>query len=189
MNHALHSQTELKNILFNSDNSLIKKTALILAGALLLAIASQISIPLQPIPLTFQSVTVVLIGMAFGPRYGTYAIACYLFAGAMGLPVFADFTPGFIAFKGPTIGYILGFLPAAFLSGYLAQKGLAKSVIGSFIAATLGVSVIFFFGVTILSQFIGMEKAISLGLMLFIFTEPFKLLAAAFVIPRLWKQI
>src|SRR5690242_8292142 len=100
-----------------------KEFTIVLGAALFLALASQISIPLQPVPLTFQSVTVLLIGMALGPRLGGYAIAMYFIAGCLGLPVFANFSFGPQVFLGASGGYLMGFLPAAVVSGYLAQRG------------------------------------------------------------------
>lgn len=188
MNYPLSLSPSLQSIFSQKENSLFKQIVLILAGVIVLAAASQLSIPLIPVPLTFQSATVILIGMAYGARYGTYVIATYLIAGACGLPVFADFSFGIAPFFGPTGGYLIGFLPAAFISGYLAQKGWAKGVISSFIAACLGVSIIFLLGISVLSTFVGWEKAIDVGLMPFILSEFIKLLAASLMIPRFWKK-
>lgn len=188
MAHLFNLNSPLHSIFWTKDNQRIKEVFLILAGVILLAAASQLSIPLIPVPLTFQSATVALIGMAFGARRGAYVVACYLLAGSLGLPVFADFSAGFMKFVGPTGGYLAGFLPAVWVSGYLAEKGLAKSVLGSFLAACVGVSIIFFFGVSFLSTFTGFEKAIQLGLLPFMASEPFKLAALALVVPKLWKS-
>lgn len=185
---ATQPSSVLRNVFFNTDNSLLKTILTVISGALLLAIAAQISIPLVPVPLTFQSATVVLIGMAMGPRLGSYVIASYLIAGASGIPVFADFSAGPHVFFGATAGYLMGFLPAAFVSGYLAQHGFAKSIIGSFVAALIGVSIIFTCGVAWLSQFVGFAQAVSVGFMPFVVSESVKLFAAAIVIPKLWKQ-
>jgi biotin transport system substrate-specific component len=171
-----------------SEQSYTKKVLLILAGAFLLAFAAQLSIPLNPVPLTFESATVILIGMAYGPRYGAYVIATYLIAGAVGLPVFANFSSGMTRFLGPNGGYLLGFLPAACLSGYLAQRGFAKNVFTSFLAACLGASVIFFFGLTFLAKSFGWSNAIAFGLMPFILSEPIKLAIVALLTPTLWNQ-
>lgn len=178
----------LQSIFWPRENHWLKQGLLVIAGVMVLAIASQLSIPLVPVPLTFQSATVILIGMAYGPRYGTSVIATYWLAGICGLPVFADFSAGPAVFIGPTGGYLLGFLPAAFLSGYLAQTGWARYRISSFIAAILSASIIFLLGVTVLSRFVGWHQAILLGVMPFIISEPIKLLAAALIVPRFWKK-
>lgn len=178
----------LQSIFWSQDDHTIKRSLLMLVGVLVLAFSAQLSIPLTPVPLTFESATVILIGMAYGPRYGTYVVAAYLFAGATGLPVFADFSGGIIKFFGPTGGYLLGFLPAAWLSGYLAQHGFAKNSLTSFVAGCFGVSIIFASGVLYLAHLIGWEKAIAFGLMPFIASEIIKLVAVSFFIPKLWQQ-
>jgi biotin transport system substrate-specific component len=125
--------------------------------------------------------------MAYGARYGAYVVAAYLLAGIIGMPVFADYSDGIAKLYGPTAGYLIGFIPAVLLSGYLAQKGWAKTIAGSFVAASLGVSMIFICGVTVLSQFIGFHNAITVGVMPFVIAEPLKLIAASCIIPRFWK--
>lgn len=170
------------------ENVLFKKLILVFGAALLLSLSSQISVPLQPVPLTFQSITVILIGMALGARLGFYAVSTYLFAGCLGLPVFANFSGGLPVFFGPTAGYLIGFLPAAALSGFLAQQGFAKSILTSFISALLGTVLIFSLGIIVLAQYTGWYHAFLLGVKPFIITELIKLLALALFIPRCWKH-
>ena len=188
MSYLFINNAPMQSVFWPRDNSILKQTLLVLSGVLLLAFAAQLSVPLRPIPLTFQSVTVVLIGMTFGLRYGTYVVAAYLIAGIIGIPVFADYSDGIAKLFGPTAGYLIGFLPAAMLSGYLAQKGWAKTIPGSFGAALLGVCVIFICGVTVLAQSVGMQNAVAFGVMPFIVAEPVKLVAAACIIPLFWKK-
>ncbi|RDI43746.1 biotin transporter BioY [Aquicella lusitana] len=186
MNHILSLNSPLQSIFWSKTNTLPKQILLIVAGVMLLALSAHISIPLQPVPLTFQSATVVFVGMAYGARLGAFTLTTYLIAGLIGLPVFAD-TESHLVF-GPTAGYLIGFLPAAALSGYLAQKGWARTIIRSFIASCLGASVIFLCGVTVLSQFVGLHQAIAFGLMPFIITEPMKLFTTSLIVPKLWKK-
>lgn len=185
------NQLTLTNRSFNqlsaTDQSLLKTSLLLLAGVLVLALASQLAIPLTPVPLTFQSATVVLIGMAYGSRNGSLVVLSYLIAGFCGLPVFAEFSAGPAPFMGPTAGYLIGFLPAAFVSGYLAERGFGRHLMTSFMTAIIGVSIIFFCGLSALSTFVGFDQAIQVGLMPFVVSEPIKLLAVALLIPRLWK--
>ncbi|HEV2614252.1 MAG TPA: biotin transporter BioY [Gammaproteobacteria bacterium] len=147
-----------------------RELSIVFGAALFLAIASQISIPLQPVPLTFQSITVLLIGMALGPRLGGYAIALYLVAGSLGLPVFADFHAGFATFMGPTGGYLIGFLPAAVISGYLTQQHWKVT------GALLGTFIIFGLGFAFLAQYLGTAQAWALGVKPFLISEPIKLM-------------
>lgn len=178
----------LENCFFDQENTIVTKILLILSGVFLLTFASQLSIPLQPVPITFQSATVILIGMAYGVRNGAYVVATYLCAGALGLPAFAKFSVGLPYFYGPTSGYLIGFLFAAMTSGYLAQKGFAKNFILSFIAAMVGATIIFTVGTLVLANMIGLSKAIQFGLMPFIISEPIKLLAVAWCVPKFWSK-
>ncbi|MBX3709184.1 MAG: biotin transporter BioY [Gammaproteobacteria bacterium] len=188
MNYLFNIDAPMQSIFLKKENTTIKHILNILSGIIILSIASQLSIPLKPIPLTFQSATVILIGMAYGARNGSYVIIAYLLSGLCGLPVFANFSAGFSTLFDPSAGYLLGFLPAAFVSGYLSQKGWAKNIATSFIAACLGVSIIFSFGIIVLSQFIGWKNAVTSGLVPFVLSEPIKLLAVSCLIPRLWKK-
>lgn len=188
MNSFLTVRSPLQNVFWQHQNTLLKQFLFILSGAFLLAFASQLSIPLNPVPLTFQSATVILIGMAYGPRYSAYSILTYYMLGISGVPVFADFSFGIYKFFGPTGGYLISFLPAAIISGYLAEKGFAKNPVTSFIAACLGTSIIFSLGVSVLSLFVGWQQAFVLGFMPFIMTECIKLIAVSLLVPRLWKK-
>jgi biotin transport system substrate-specific component len=188
MNLSLNLTPRLQNIVLAHRDSSTRKFLIGIAGVLVLAIASQLSVPLIPVPLTFQSATVVLLGMAYGPRYGTYVMLAYLAAGICGVPVFSQLSAGPHVIVGPTGGYLLGFVPAAFISGYLAQAGFANNIWLSFIAACLGVAVIFATGLLQLSLFIGWHNAVLVGLMPFIASEAVKLIAVALMIPKLWKK-
>lgn len=170
------------------QDSLLKDTGLILIGVALLGVAAQIIIPWHPIPLTFQSAAVVLLGLVYGSRLGAITVLSYLVAGGLGLPVFAGLSSGWVVFSGESIGYLLGFIPAAYFGGLLAERGWAGSILTTFIASLLSASIIFFTGLLVLSQFIGFQQAIWVGLMPFILTEPLKLLAIALVVPRCWKK-
>ena len=105
-----------------TQSRLIKNLFIALVGTILLTISAKIKIPFYPVPMTMQTMIVLLIGITFGWRLGLATIALYLLEGIIGLPVFAG-TPekgiGIVYFTGPTMGYLLGFLPAVFFSGYL----------------------------------------------------------------------
>lgn len=179
-------KTPVKSILW-PDHSLMKQIGMVLAGVLLLALSSQISIPLLPVPLTFQSATVVLIGLAVGSRYASSIIMAYFVAGICGAPVFAGLSFGPLVFLGPTGGYLAGFLPAAYLTGYLAENGFCKSLLSSWLAACLGVAVIFALGLLRLGHFLPWNEVLQVGLYPFVISESIKLVILALFIPRLWK--
>ncbi len=178
----------LISICWPRQNKLVKNLALVLTGVLVLAIASQLSIPLHPVPLTFQSATVILIGMIYGARLGGITIATYLLAGTCGLPVFAEMYSGIATLLfDPTSGYLWAFLPAAVLSGYLAQRGWGKQVISAFAACLLGAVVIFSIGIAVLSHYTGLNQAYTIGLKPFLLTELIKLAVVAMIAPRFWR--
>jgi biotin transport system substrate-specific component len=110
------------------------------AGSILLAISAKISIPFYPVPLTMQTFMVIGLGLALGPRLGMAAVALYLAQGAAGLPVFAG-TPekgiGLAYMMGPTGGYLLGYLIAAFVAGHLAERGMDWAMCQSSLLAAL----------------------------------------------------
>lgn len=178
----------LQSLCWPKENKLIKNALLILVGVVVLAIASQLAIPFKPIPLTFQSATVLLIALTYGARLGAATIAAYLIAGACGLPVFAEMTSGLsILFFDPSSGYFLGFIFAALLSGYLAERGWGKHFISALAAALLGAAIIFYLGVTVLSHYTGWNQAFALGLKPFLISEPIKLAVIAAIAPRFWQ--
>ncbi len=188
MNNQTQATTAFKSLCWPKENIFLKQALLVLLGVSILSIVSQLSIPFKPVPLTFQSATVVLIGMAYGSRLGASVILSYFAAGCMGLPVFADYSMGIQHFGGFSGGYLLGFLPAAYLSGLFAERGWAKNRISAFAVALFSASVIFLFGVVQLAHFIGWENAITWGLMPFIYSEFIKLFAVSLIVPNLWKK-
>jgi biotin transport system substrate-specific component len=187
MNDTLSFKSSLQNILISTNDSIIRKALLGLAGMLVLAVASQLTIPLQPVPLTFQSTTVILLGMTYGARYGAYIMLAYLAAGVMGMPLFAEFRAGPQILLGPTGGYLIGFVPAAFVSGYLAQVGFAKNIFLSFVAAFIGTAIIFGCGLLQLSTLMSWQAAIAVGVTPFLISELTKLVIVAYLIPKVWK--
>ncbi len=178
----------LQSLCWPRQNKLLKNVSLVLLGVVVLAIASQLSIPLKPVPLTFQSATVLLIASLYGARLGSATMAAYLIAGALGLPVYAEMSSGLAVLFGPTSGYLFGFFFAALLSGYLMQRGWGKHFISAFIASLCGAVVIFTLGLLVLSQYTGWHQAFLFGLQPFLITELVKLVAVAAIAPQFWKQ-
>jgi biotin transport system substrate-specific component len=179
----------LRSVFWPTENKMIKEGLLIFLGIGLLAGASQLIIPLNPVPLTFQSAAVILLGMLYGSRLATISVIGYLMMGGLGLPLFAELSSGFGVFTGATAGYLLGFIPAAWLAGFLAERGLASKIHTAFFSSCLSVSIIFGLGVVVLSQFVGWNHAFSLGIAPFVLTEPLKLLAISLIIPHCWKKV
>lgn len=188
MNSTLRLTTPLQNVFWHTGSSTLKQLFIMLLGVCILALAAQLSIPLRPVPLTFQSATVVLIGMTFGAKRGASVVAAYLLAGIAGLPVYSNLSAGLNCLMShPSSGYLIGFLPAAYVSGFLAERGLGKSILGCLITAFVGAFIIFGFGLPVLALYVGWQQAFIYGLLPFIISEPIKLLAAACVAPSCWK--
>jgi biotin transport system substrate-specific component len=167
------------------ENINSKQWVMVIFGAIVLALAAQLSIPMEPVPLTFQSTTVILLGFAFGPRLGANMVVAYLLAGMLGLPVFANFQAGIPVLMSPRGGYLVGFLPAVVLAGYLANRGMSSTFLRSLISAIASDAIIFLLGVCWLAGFTGWQMAITVGCVPFIISELVKLTVLAFVAPKL----
>ena len=169
--------------------SVLAQLVLVLAGSALLAISAQIKIPLYPVPVTGQTLVVLMIGMAYGSRLGAATLLAYLVEGGMGLPVFAGGGAGWATLAGPTGGYLIGFLVAAFILGLLAERGMGRGPVSTALAMIVGTALIYVFGVTHLSGFIGFEKAVAAGLLPFLYGDALKLVVAAGLMPLAWRGV
>ncbi|MCI0331329.1 MAG: biotin transporter BioY [candidate division Zixibacteria bacterium] len=164
---------------------------LILGGSFLMALSAQIAIPLpfSPVPITGQTFAVLVVGMLLGRWRGTAAVLAYLTEGILGLPVFAGGVAGIAKILGPTGGYLVSFLPAAYLAGYLAEKGWDRKISTTFLAMTLGNVIIFGFGALWLARFVGLDQALSLGVLPFLAGDAVKIGLATLVLPGAWKLL
>ena len=169
--------------------SAVTKAALVVFGSLLLAVSAQFKIPLYPVPVTGQTLVVLLIGMTYGPRLGGITIAAYLFEGALGLPVFAGGAAGAAVLMGPTAGYLFGFLLAAIAMGYLAERGMGRTVVSTIAAMVIGNCVIYLCGALWLANFIGFAQAIAAGVLPFLYGDALKLVVAAGLMPWAWRAV
>ena len=159
-----------------SENTKILKYLLIIfLGSILLTISSKIKIPFYPVPMTMQTFVVLFLGMSFGYKIGLATVSLYLLEGIIGLPVFSNSPEkgvGIIYFTGPTMGYLIGFLFATFLSGYFNFK---VNIFYTFFKLIISVSVIYILGVFWLGNLIGWDKPIiQLGVTPFLLAELFK---------------
>jgi len=112
----------------------LKKVLMVLGGSAFIAIAAQISVPMLPVPMTLQTLAILMVGFAFGSRLGAATLLAYLAEGAMGLPVFANGMNG-LAFAGPTAGFLVGFVGMAWLAGLAAERGIARGFVGTGVSA------------------------------------------------------
>lgn len=167
--------------------------------AALTAAAAQISAPLPftEVPFTFQPMVVLLGGLALGSRLGMLAQILYLAAGVAGLPVFAasvTLPPGALRLLGPTGGYLMAYPVAAFVAGYLAERGFDRRYLTSVLAMAAGLAVIYTGGALWLAFFartasLGLQAALIAGVYPFIIADVLKLVAAAGVLPGLWRLV
>ena len=165
---------------------------LALVGTLALTVSAKTQIPFWPIPMTMQTFVVLVIGMAYGSRLGVVTVALYLLEGALGMPVFAG-TPekgvGIAYMMGPTGGYLLGFVVAAWACGWMAERGFDRSPLKSLVAMSVGHALIFVFGVVWLAQLMGFEKAVMVGVVPFWAATIAKTLLGVVALPMAWKLI
>jgi biotin transport system substrate-specific component len=125
--------------------SLLTRALMVLGGSAFIAIAAQISVPMLPVPMTLQTLAILLVGFTFGARMGAATLVAYLAEGAMGLPVFANAHNG-IAFFGPTAGFLVGFVGMAWLAGFAADRGV-NGVVGTALVALAASAMIYIPGV------------------------------------------
>jgi biotin transport system substrate-specific component len=168
----------------------LRSVILAVAGSLLVALCAKIKVDIGPVPLTMQTLAVLTIGAAYGSRLGAATMLLYLAEGAAGLPVFAG-SPifGLTHILGPTGGYLMSYPIAAALVGFLAERGFDRSIPRMLAATLLGSAVILVLGVLWLSTFLGMEKAVAVGLMPFIIGDIIKATLAALAFPLAWKLV
>ena len=171
--------------------SAINNVALILSGAVFTAYAAQLVIPMWPVPITAQTLAVLLVGSVLGATRGAISLIVYFSMGAVGLPVFQAATS--LSF-GPTFGYLVGFIAAAAVVGYLSQRGWHKSVSGVLGSFAIANSVIYLFGLPWLAFVLGslgaandLASVAAAGLAPFIIGDVIKMTVAAALLPLAWK--
>lgn len=162
---------------------LTRNVGLVLAGTALLAIAAQIKVPMWPVPMTLQTLAVLLIGLTYGRGLAAATLAAYLFEGAMGLPVFTN-GGGIAQFVGPTGGYLVGFFLAASFLGIAADRGVTRSVPLLATSLVVATALIYLPGVLWLSGFIGLGKALTAGMVAFLLGDAIKAVIAGMVAMR-----
>ena len=172
----------IKNL---KETSLLKNLFLAIFATIILAISAKIKIPFYPVPMTMQTFVVLFIGIAFGWRLGLFTIGLYLAEGIIGLPVFAG-TPekglGIVYFIGPTMGYLVGFLIAVFLTGFFRFE---NNYVFNFFKLIIAVSTIYLSGILWLTKFTGWEKVFLVGAQPFLLAELFKILLLTILIPKI----
>lgn len=171
----------------------VRDVLLVLGGAALTAVAAQLAItlPWSPVPYTFQTFAVLLVGTALGGWRGTAAMALYVIAGAIGLPVYAEGAAGVGQLFGFTGGYLAGFILAALLVGRLAEIGWDRSVLRAAGLMVAGTLLIYAIGVPVLALTTGMDlpTAVWVGAGVFLPWDLIKVLVAAGALPLAWRVV
>jgi len=164
---------------------------LIALGTALLALSAKINLPLPYVPMTLQTLVVLVIGAAYGWRLGGATVIVYLAEGAIGLPVFAGPVGGLAPLLGPTAGYLVGFVAAAFITGWLSERGWDRSAPLLFVAMGLGHIVILGCGFAWLAfgTKLGVEKAWLVGIAPFAAASAIKNALGAAAVPAIRRML
>lgn len=171
----------------------LRDAVTVIVGSILLTLSAKISFPFVPVPLSLQTLVVLCMGMALGPRLAAVTVIAYLAQGAAGLPVFAG-TPekglGLAYMMGPTGGYLLGFILAATTTGFLARLGWDRNVWLTVAAMFVGSALIYLPGVLWLGTVVGWDKPVlAWGMTPFLLGDLAKIVVGAALMPSLWKLL
>lgn len=142
------------------SQSVLARSLLVLGGSAVIALAAQVSVPMIPVPMTLQTLAILIVGLSFGARMGALTVAAYLAEGAMGLPVFANGANG-LAFAGPTAGFLVGFVGMAWIAGFAADRGV-RGVVPTALVALAASALLYVPGVAwamALADLVGLDTA------------------------------
>lgn len=175
----------------------LQDAGLVLAGTGVVALLAQVTIPLPLVPITGQTLGVILVGAALGSRRGAAAMLTYLLVGLAGAPVFAEFAGGPASMLSPSFGFILGFVPAAFVAGWFAERAwdrrpllaMAGFVAASAVPFLLGVPYLAMILNAVMGAELGLGGVLAAGLWPFIPGGLVKAALAAVLIPAAWRGV
>jgi biotin transport system substrate-specific component len=188
---SAHRHSTLLNLGLRDEGAMRALTiaAAVGLGVCLLTLSAKVQVPFWPVPMTMQTLVVLMLGMAYGRWLGAATVLAYLAVGAAGFPVFAG-TPqrgiGLAYMMGPTGGFLIGFVAAAWVTGALAERGWDRSVLLSAAAMLVGTVVIFLFGLAPLIAAAGLQRAVETGLIPFLASSGLKVALGAALMPALW---
>ena len=171
------------------EKETFKNILLVLGGVAFLSIMSQILIPLPytPVPISLGTFGVTLMALLYGRKLGTATILSYVVAGSLGAPIFAGGKAG--SLFSPTGGYILGYIVATIILGYLSDKGVTKSYVKTFLSLLLSSAIILTLGSIVLSIFVPGKNAFMIGVLPFLPGDAIKSTTITLLLPTLWKVI
>ena len=170
--------------------SLVSDITLVAVGAMLTGLLAQVAVPLWPVPITGQTLAVLLVGTTLGAVRGALSMVLYAVVGILGVPWFSDASSGLGVVAGPTGGYIVGFVLAAGLTGWLAERRWDRRILGAFVSFLAGSATVFAVGLPWLAAVLGLnlEQTLQAGLYPFIIGGVIKALIAAGIIRAAWAM-
>lgn len=175
------STTKLRN------RTLVNELLKVVFASMIMAVSARIYIPLPFVPITGQTLGLTIIALSLGRKTALAAMLLYMAEGIMGLPVFSGARFGLPVIFGPTGGYMIGFVPAAYIMGYFSDRGCLESFAKTALAAFSGMFVIFAFGLVHLSMFIPANRLMQVGLLPFIPGGIVKSLLATLIVPSFYR--
>lgn len=160
--------------------SFVREGAMIILASFLIGVLGQLAIPLPftPVPIATQNMVILLLAALLGPRRACSAVMLFLLQGAGGLPVFANGAAGIAKLVGPTGGYLFGYLAAAFVTGTLFEKIKNRTLLNGFLSLAAGAVTIYLCGASYLATFVGVQKALLLGVAPFLLGDLLKIVIA-----------
>ena len=194
---SVHTRGSLLGMI--ASRSPLSLVIAMLAGSVLIASTAAITfrLPFSPVPVTGQTFAILLLGATLGSRLGPATVLAYLAEGLVGLPVFAGGTnawspsavPGVPVVLGPTAGYLIGFVVAAFMAGWFCERGFDRRIAGVVISLGLADLAIYCVALPWLSRFVGIERVYTLGMQPFLLGDGLKIALAACVLPAAWRVV
>jgi biotin transport system substrate-specific component len=167
--------------------SALRAAVLMLFGTGLLALSAKIQVPFYPVPMTMQTLVVLVIGAAYGWRLGGATVGLYLVEGLLGLPVFAGAAAGPAYMAGPTGGFLIGFVVAAMMTGYVAER--SRSLLVTVLAMAVAHAVLLAFGFAWLATLMPFAKAWAVGVAPFLLGTAVKIALAAALMQVAWNAL
>jgi len=192
MQSTLDQPTLFRAFATDTRTRLFLVAAAVVFGVCLLTLSAKVQVPFWPVPMTMQTLVVLMLGMAYGSTLGAGAVIAYLLVGAAGVPVFAG-TPergiGLAYMMGPTGGFLLGFVVAAWITGVLAERGWDRSILRCAVAMLAGTLAIFLFGLAALIPVAGLARAIEVGFLPFLASSALKVGLGTVAMPLIWQAV
>ncbi|GAA4683408.1 biotin transporter BioY [Frondihabitans cladoniiphilus] len=178
------------------SRSVASDALLIASGVALMGVLAQVSVPLWPVPITGQTLGVLLVGASLGARRGSLALIAYAVVGLLGIPLFAEHNGGLASLSLPSFGFILGFIPAAYAIGWLSERNWDKHVVRSLVGFLVASLIPFAIGLPYLGFALArlgyphdVAAVLAAGFTPFIVGGVVKWLIAAGVLPLAWRAV